>query len=323
VVGQPVVPNPASLLNARRGIRADYCQIIANILAGLLAPRADAVARDGPGMVWSVALSYRRVPIGQHSGTRDMPQFKLEGGSFGTGQASFDGSGFSLPSGRAFHPTRIPASEIISAELASAENIKKISGTLGWGAAGLVALGPLGMFAGLLAGGRKNVATFVVFLRDGRQFIGTGDNKTWVAIMSAAVTAAARRPAVPNSKPTLAPSESPSNAVTVSNGKPQEVLINACKTWGWTVRSQAKPEFRRFDVFSCHQGDRTVAVAVTDDPVTDYSFGQMADALHRVESADQRYFVARSVGQSIQRDIKKSGIGFIEVAEIGRTVAEW
>lgn len=128
-----------------------------------------------------------------------MPQFKVEGGSFGTGYGSFNGTEFSLPSSKLLSVSRVPASSIASAELASAESLKKLPGTLGWGAVGLAALGPLGMFAGLLAGGRKNVSTFIVTFTDGRVFIGTGDTKVWIAVKSAAVTATARRPALVSS----------------------------------------------------------------------------------------------------------------------------
>src|SRR3546814_10870207 len=50
---------------------------------------------------------------------------------------------------------------IADLEPASEESVKRIGGTLGWGAAGALVLGPVGLLAGLLAGGRGTEVTFV------------------------------------------------------------------------------------------------------------------------------------------------------------------
>lgn len=64
--------------------------------------------------------------------------------------------------------------------VATEENVKRIGGTVGWGAAGAVLLGPVGLLAGLLAGGRKKETTFVLLLKDGRKLLATVDNKAYV-----------------------------------------------------------------------------------------------------------------------------------------------
>ncbi len=250
-----------------------------------------------------------------------MSQFKIEGGSFGTGVGHFNGGNFSLPSGRLFKPTQISSSSIESAELASAESLKKLGGTLGWGAVGLVALGPLGMFAGLLAGGRKNVATFIVTFKDGRTMIGTADTKVWVAIKSAAVTAAARS----STDPTPPANRTTPNPIAAAqlNRNAKSVLSDSCKTWGWTFRRQSTSDFKRFDVITCSSANRTIALAITDDPVTAYLFGQMESMLSDFTEVEQRYLIAPSIGQSLMRDVRKSGICVLEPDKIAETVAGW
>ena len=62
--------------------------------------------------------------------------------------------------------------------------LKNISGTIGWGAAGGLLLGPVGLLAGLLMGGKKKQVTFIAKFKDGRKLIATTDEKTWVEIQS-------------------------------------------------------------------------------------------------------------------------------------------
>ena len=80
----------------------------------------------------------------------------------------------------------IHSSQLEVVELASEESVKKIGGTIGWGAAGAVILGPVGLLAGLLLGGKKKEVTFVAKFKDGRKFLGTTDSKTYTKLMAAA-----------------------------------------------------------------------------------------------------------------------------------------
>ncbi len=80
----------------------------------------------------------------------------------------------------------IKLSEIDAIEPASEESVKRIGGTVGWGAAGAVLLGPVGLLAGLLMGGRGKDVTFVCRLKDGRKFMATAPSKVYTE-MSAAV----------------------------------------------------------------------------------------------------------------------------------------
>ena len=72
--------------------------------------------------------------------------------------------------------------QIETIEVASEESVKKWGGTIGWSAVGALALGPVGLLAGLLLGGKKNEVTFVTVFKDGKKFLGTTDSKTYTKI---------------------------------------------------------------------------------------------------------------------------------------------
>ncbi len=80
----------------------------------------------------------------------------------------------------------IPISELQTVEIATEETVKKLGGTLGWGAVGGILLGPAGLLAGLLLGGRKKEITFVAQFRDGRRLLATTDNATFIKLKAAA-----------------------------------------------------------------------------------------------------------------------------------------
>jgi hypothetical protein len=86
------------------------------------------------------------------------------------------------------HPTDgefIPLTEVDTIEVASEESVKKLGGTIGWGAAGAVLFGPVGLLAGLLFGGRKKEVTFVAKFKDGRKLLATTDNGTYTKLLAA------------------------------------------------------------------------------------------------------------------------------------------
>jgi hypothetical protein len=78
----------------------------------------------------------------------------------------------------------IPSTELEYLALANEETVKKLGGTVGWGAAGGLLLGPIGLLAGLLLGGKKTKVTFVAKFKDGRKMIASTDPKTWVEIQA-------------------------------------------------------------------------------------------------------------------------------------------
>ena len=88
----------------------------------------------------------------------------------------------------ATNPTRVkkfPLNELATVEIATEESVKRLGGTVGWGAAGALLLGPVGLLAGLLLGGRKKEVTFVARFKDGRKFLATTDPKVYRKLLSA------------------------------------------------------------------------------------------------------------------------------------------
>lgn len=119
-----------------------------------------------------------------------MTKINIHAGDFHHGKIGrFDGKQFLLPYGKrswwdGYPIAKIPASELETFDLASEENVKKIGGTVGWGIAGAALLGPVGLLAGLLAGGRRKEVTFVAAFKDGRRILATTNAKTFTKIQA-------------------------------------------------------------------------------------------------------------------------------------------
>jgi hypothetical protein len=84
----------------------------------------------------------------------------------------------------AYLPEIISFSEIEDLEVIGEDKVKKIGGTVVWGAVGAVAAGPVGMLAGLLLGGKGKDVTFKCTFKDGRGFMASVDSKTWVKLQA-------------------------------------------------------------------------------------------------------------------------------------------
>lgn len=85
-----------------------------------------------------------------------------------------------------FFREKIKMSEIETVEVATEESVKKLGGTIGWGAAGGIILGPVGLLAGLILGGKKTEVTFICKFKDGRKFLGTASAKVYKTILAGA-----------------------------------------------------------------------------------------------------------------------------------------
>ncbi|MDO5506390.1 MAG: hypothetical protein Q4F49_08925 [Pseudoxanthomonas suwonensis] len=77
---------------------------------------------------------------------------------------------------------KIFLTELSELDVASEESVKRVGGTVGWGVVGGALLGPVGLLAGLLAGGRGKDVTFVCKLRDGRKFMATAPSKVYTEL---------------------------------------------------------------------------------------------------------------------------------------------
>lgn len=116
-----------------------------------------------------------------------MATIKIHAGDFPTGSASCHFSVISFPwkSGDGLTGETVSFTEIEALEVANEESVKKLGGAVGWGIVGATLLGPVGLLAGLLAGGRKNEVTFVCKFKDGRKMLATTDSKTYTKMQAA------------------------------------------------------------------------------------------------------------------------------------------
>lgn len=112
-----------------------------------------------------------------------MASIKILAGDFSQGEALLGNNSITLRSGNG--KETLWASQLKSIEVASEENVKKFAGSAGWGAVGGLALGPLGLVAGLVLGGNKKVVTFIGTFEDGRKFLATSDVKTHRSLLAA------------------------------------------------------------------------------------------------------------------------------------------
>ncbi len=95
-------------------------------------------------------------------------------GDFKKGKESqFIGGKFLMKNEGRFFRETITLSGLERVELATEENVVSIGGAAGWGLAGSLLLGPAGLLAGLLLGGRGKDTTFICVFKDGRKFLGT------------------------------------------------------------------------------------------------------------------------------------------------------
>lgn len=80
---------------------------------------------------------------------------------------------------------RIPVDQVANIEVASEDNVKKMGSAAAWGTVGALTLGPVGLLAGVLAGGNKKEVTFIAEFKDGRRILATTDSKTFTKIRAA------------------------------------------------------------------------------------------------------------------------------------------
>lgn len=114
-------------------------------------------------------------------------EFKVQAGDFDTIRKGIFVSGsFSMPRKGTMMATDIyQQSRIEALEVASEDSVKRVGGTAGWGIAGAALLGPVGLLAGLLVGGRGKDVTFIVKFDDGKKALCTASSKLYAKMQSA------------------------------------------------------------------------------------------------------------------------------------------
>lgn len=118
-----------------------------------------------------------------------MGSIKIEAGDFPNGSAtvSFGSIGLPWQPGDGFAGGKtLPLKDLEAIDIATEESVKKIGGTIGWGAVGGALLGPAGLLAGLLLGGKKTEVTFVARFKGDKKMLATTDSKTYKTLMAAA-----------------------------------------------------------------------------------------------------------------------------------------
>lgn len=117
-----------------------------------------------------------------------MAKIKIHAGDFPKGTANLMLGIISFPwqPGDGFSTGKtVPLSDLEQVDIASEESVKRVGGTVGWGVAGAVILGPVGLLAGLLGGGRGTDVTFVARFRDGKKMLASTDSKTYRKLAAA------------------------------------------------------------------------------------------------------------------------------------------
>lgn len=118
-----------------------------------------------------------------------MAKVKVHAGDWPKGSGQFSFGSLALPKKGGWGGFEgVPLTQLASVDLATEEGVKRLGGTIGWGAAGAVLLGPVGLLAGLVAGGRGKDVTFVATFKDGRKLLATTDSKTFVKLQAAVFT---------------------------------------------------------------------------------------------------------------------------------------
>jgi hypothetical protein len=114
-----------------------------------------------------------------------MAKIKIHAGDFleGNSQYSF-GSLILKTEEHSILGETIPITELETVDIATEESVKKLAGTVGWGVAGAVILGPVGLLAGLLLGGKKKEVTFIAKFKDGRKLLASTDSKTFTKLQA-------------------------------------------------------------------------------------------------------------------------------------------
>jgi hypothetical protein len=113
-----------------------------------------------------------------------MAKIKVQAGDFNKGDASYSFGMITLKTKEhSFLGENMKVKDTFEAvEIATEESAVKLGGAVGWGAAGALLAGPVGLLAGAVLGGRGKDVVFVAKLKDGRKFMGQTDSKTFTKL---------------------------------------------------------------------------------------------------------------------------------------------
>jgi len=112
-----------------------------------------------------------------------MTRLTVRSGDFLQGEGEYRNGSLTLKTPRSPSPgERISLARISDLKLSSLESSRSLGTALGWGVAGALVAGPVGLLAGLWLGGKEEEATFIATFKDGRKLLAVTDGKTWSKI---------------------------------------------------------------------------------------------------------------------------------------------
>lgn len=112
-----------------------------------------------------------------------MTRLTVQSGDFLQGEAHYRNGALTLKTTHSPSPgERISLARISDLKVANQESSRSISSALGWGVAGALVAGPVGLLAGLWLGGKEEEITFLATFHDGRKLLAITDGKTWSKI---------------------------------------------------------------------------------------------------------------------------------------------
>lgn len=118
-----------------------------------------------------------------------MSTLEIHAGDFAKGKCTIHGTVITFPwqwGDGMVGQSLVLTGQVESVTLATEEEVKRTGGTLGWGLVGGIALGPVGLLAGLLLGGKGKDVTFILQLKDGKKMLATTDAKAFTKIQALA-----------------------------------------------------------------------------------------------------------------------------------------
>ena len=119
-----------------------------------------------------------------------MSKIVISGGNIDCKRCDFISRHFIFRSKNKHTPIeRISAERIQTISIESENDSKDWFDACGLAAVGSLVLGPIGLLAGLLMGGRKKKICFVATFNDDRKILGTTDSEIYKKIRSAMITA--------------------------------------------------------------------------------------------------------------------------------------
>ncbi|MDN7141123.1 hypothetical protein KC131_10720 [Pseudomonas sp. JQ170] len=112
-----------------------------------------------------------------------MTRLTVQSGDFLQGEGEFRNGSLTLKTCRSPNPgEKIALTRIRDLIVANQESSRSLGSTLGWGVAGALVAGPVGLIAGLWLGGKEEEVTFLATFKDGRKLMAITDGKTWSKI---------------------------------------------------------------------------------------------------------------------------------------------